>query len=241
MKRLLALVMIVALLMGCAAAKADDPAVLREFLDYPDVFQVLDVGNAEGKAYSGGDVAGIITQFTQQHFTFRIPAMGDDSYGTGRFTLVVENVHSNDYTCYPGFILTLVSPTYWDIRLLSFHAGDEVYAFPLGKASSSRTELEDGRQVQMIHLVLGPESREFLHDMAAYYRSAGSSGDELPINVTLYGDENFDITLAEDAMMDYNVLVMIGFEIILDGFNHMPPEGHGTPTIKGLPLKPGDE
>ncbi len=217
-------------------AVAEIPEILQPFLDYSSVFDIYNPENADGEPYSGGDVAGIVTKLSNSSFVVKAPDMGEGSYIIGRFCLVVRDVHSDDYTSVPGMMLTIVSPTAWNFEVVTLIAGDEVYSFYVGH--TSQVIVQGGMKMQMVQIVFDENSSAFLDAMDAYFRSAHSldEANTLPLDVLLFGDQNFYVTLAEDTMLDYNILVMIGHETLLGGADHMPAAESGNPVVKGYPF-----
>lgn len=227
----------------CAAltvpAAAEVPAILQPFLDAPEVFAVYNPNNTDGEPYSGGDIAGIVTTLTNNVLAVPAPEMGEGSYVIGRFCLLVYDAHSDDYRSVPGMMLTVVSPIVWNFDVVSLITGDEVYSFYVG--DTIKVAAQGGMNIQLIQIVFDEDSKPFLSAMDTYFHSARSlsEANALPLDALFFGDRNFYKTLAEDTMMDYNILVMIGHEILLQGTDRMLAAGQGNAVIKGYPVQTG--
>lgn len=237
LKRLFALLLAACAAMMIAGAAAETPAmpaVIMPFLEYPDVFDVIDPDTPSLTAYSGGSRAAILTRMSGGELTAYCPDMGEGGGVTARFCLVVLDPTGEDWECCPILMLTIFSPVDRHDAAFSLIAGDTVYTYPIVEGDNAMTVVRDGMTVRLVQVYFGKSNAAQLDALSAYFRSAGSleEANALPVEVILYGDSDCLLTLAEPFMQDYDVLVDIGFGILMNGRDRMPETG--TPWLEGV-------
>ncbi|MBR6955110.1 MAG: hypothetical protein IKH77_08775 [Clostridia bacterium] len=217
MKKLLALLLALCVVIGCAGASAEDePVDLSYFRENSDVYIVTDM-----------DQAAFVTSALSPGLSFPLPDWGEDSYAEAYFAVVAFDDGDAQITV-PMLVVNVYTARKRDIRSLTIRVEDQDFTFSW-QDKAQYAEMDPGF-CQYIKIYLGQENIPFIEAMTAKGTSVRDPKLllDMPVEIIFHGDEDCAAIMNEGAVMDYILVMYAGFSLNMDGLNRYMDNGFGT-------------